>query len=206
MLASHVIGEAAKLLNDLGHVRWSVADKLSWLNAAQRQIVAVRPDASATKADLVLAAGPEQSIPFGGTKLLDVIRNIDGRAVTLISRDQLTALNSGWFTVRPARVIQHYTFDANDPKSFHVYPPAEAGVTLRVLYAALPQECATVNAPIALDDIYEGPLIDWICYRAWSVDGDSPTDAPRAANALATFMQALTGKTQSDQGTEPRRK
>ncbi|GHC72640.1 hypothetical protein GCM10007320_08650 [Pseudorhodoferax aquiterrae] len=206
MLASHVIAEAAKLLNDLGHVRWSLADKLSWLNAGQRQIVAVRPDANAVKADRALVAGVEQSLPAGGTKLLDVIRNVGGRAVTLISRDQMTALNAGWFEARPSRVIQHYFFDANDPKSFLVYPPAETGAAVRILYAALPHDCTDADdSAIALDDIYEGPLIDWICYRAWSVDGDAPGDAGRAANALSTFMQALGVKTQADQSTQPRR-
>lgn len=206
MLASHIIGEASKLLSDLGHVRWSQADKLDWLNAGQRQIVAVRPDANAVKADRALVAGVEQSLPANGTKLLDVIRNVDGRAVTLISRDQMTALNTSWFEVRPSRVIQHYFFDANDPKSFHVYPPAEVGAAVRILYAALPTDCtAASDSAISLDDIYEGPLIDWICYRAWSVDSDAPGDVARAANAMSTFMQALGVKTQTDQSTQPRR-
>jgi len=49
-------------------------------------------------------------------------------------------------------------------------------------------------------------LIDFVCYRAWAQDSDSPADANNAANAISTFMQALTGKTQSDQATRPARK
>lgn len=205
MLASHIIDEASKLLSDLGHVRWSQADKLAWLNAGQRQIVAVRPDANAVKADRALVAGVEQSLPANGTKLLDVIRNVDGRAVTLISRDQMTALNTSWFEARPSRVIQHYFFDANDPKSFHVYPPAETGAAVRILYAALPADCEAPTDEIALDDLYENPLIDWVCFRAWSIDTDSQADAAKAATAKANFMDALGVKTQTDQSTQPRR-
>lgn len=206
MLASYIITQARKLLTDPDAVRWSDADLLGWLNGAQRQIVAVRPDANAKKIDRALVAGSEQSLPTDGTKLLDVIRNTSGRAVTMISRDQLTALNVSWFTMTPVDVVKHFTFDDQDPKSFHVYPPATTAASVRLLYAALPTDCATLGSDIALDAIYEGPLIDWVCYRAWSIDGDSPADQQRAANAIATFMQALTGKTTTDKATEPRRK
>ncbi len=206
MLASRVIGQARILLKDPGKVRWSDSTLLGWLNGAQLQVVAVRPDAKATKVDLELVEGVEQSIPANGTRLLDVVRNVGGRAITLISRDDLTAFDPDWYTAGPAPMVKHYTFDSNDPKAFEVYPPAADGAKARVLYAAIPTDCASLAANIDLDDIYEGPLIDWVCYRAWAEDGDSVADGGRAANALATFMQALTGKTTSDQAARPARK
>lgn len=206
MKASRIISQARILLKDAGAVRWTDAELLGWLNGAQLQVVAVRPDANAKKVDLTLAAGVEQSIPAGGTRLLDVIRNVTGRAVTLIVRDQLNAFDPDWYSSAPAAAVKHYLFDDSDPKSFEVYPPAIAGGKLRVLYAAIPTDCATLDADTALDDIYEGPLIDWVCYRAWLKDGDAAADANRAAGALGTFMQALGVKTQSDQATRPTRK
>lgn len=206
MKASRVIGQARILLKDADAVRWTDAELLGWLNGAQLQIVAVRPDAKATKADLTLEEGVEQRIPAGGTRLLDVIRNVGGRAITLINRDQLNEFDPDWYIADPTDQQKHYTFDASDPKSFEVYPPATAGNKVRILYAAVPTDCPTLDNDIDLDPIYEGPLIDWVCYRAWIKDGDNSTDAPRAANALATFMQALTGKTQSDQASTPARK
>lgn len=206
MLASQIIAKARILLSDPDRARWSDPDLLGWLNSAQLQIVAVRPDAKATKADHPLAVGVEQTIPANGTKLLDVVRNTTGRAVTLISRDQLSAYDPDWYTSAPGTAIKHYTFDDSDPKSFEVYPPAAAGAKVRLLYAAIPTDCAALTSPVDLDAIYEGPLIDFVCYRAWAQDSDSPGDASNAANAIATFMQALTGKTQSDQATRPARK
>lgn len=206
MKASRVISQARIVLNDPDGARWPDGELLGWLNGAQLQIVAVRPDAKATKADLTLAAGVEQALPANGTRLLDVVRNVGGGAITLISRDQLNEFDPDWYTADPGEFIRHYTFDANDPKSFEVYPPAPADLKVRILYAAIPTDCETPASDIDLDDIFEGPLIDWVCYRAWIKDGDSAPDAQRAANALATFMQALTGKTQSDQTAKPARK
>lgn len=206
MKASRPISQARILLSDPDGVRWTDAELLSWLNGGQLQIVAVRPDAKATKTDLTLAAGVEQSIPAGGTRLLDVIRNVGGRAITLISRDQLNEFDPDWYAGRAGTAVKHYMFDESDPKAFEVYPPASAGMKVRLLYAAIPADCDDLNDDIALDDIYEGALIDWICYRAWIKDGDTAPDAQRAANALSTFMQALGGKTQSDQATKPARK
>ncbi|MNY20208.1 hypothetical protein D3C86_1536780 [compost metagenome] len=206
MLASQIINKARILLTDPDGVRWSDADLLGWLNSAQLQVVAVRPDAKATKTDLALVPGVEQAIPANGTKLLDVVRNATGRAVTLISRDQLSAYDPDWYSATGSTVIKHYTFDDTDPKSFEVFPPAAAGAKVRLLYAAIPTDCAELTSTVDLDAIYEGPLIDFVCYRAWSQDSDSPSDSSSAANAISTFMQALTGKTQSDQATRPARK
>lgn len=206
MKASRVINGARILLKDPDGVRWDDSTLLRWLNGAQLAIVGVRPDAKATKVDLDLVPGVEQSIPAGGTRLLDVPRNVAGRAITLISRDDLNAYDPDWYSGSPAAIIKHYTFDESDPKSFEVYPPAAAGAKARVLFAAIPTDCATLDADVDLDDIFEGPLIDGICYRAWSEDGDSAPDAGRAANALATFMQALTGKSAADQASRPARK
>jgi hypothetical protein len=206
MLAKQIIRKARILLNDPDGVRWPDADLLGWLNSAQLQVVAVRPDAKATKVDHALAPGVEQAIPANGTRLLDVIRNTTGRAVTLISRDQLSAYDVDWYASAPSATAKHYTFDDSDPKAFEVYPPAAVGAKVRLLYAAIPTDCADLESGVDLDAIYEGALIDFVCYRAWAQDSDSPADANNAANAISTFMQALTGKTQSDQATRPARK
>jgi len=135
MLAKQIIRKVRILLNDPDGVRWPDADLLGWLNSAQLQIVAVRPDAKATKVDHALALGVEQAIPVNGTKLLDVIRNTTGRAVTLISRDQLSSFEPDWYKAIPGAVIKHYTFDDSDPKAFEVYPPAAVGAKVRTLRA-----------------------------------------------------------------------
>jgi hypothetical protein len=206
MLASRVINQARVLLNDPDAVRWTDAELLAWLNGGQLQIVAVRPDMKTATVDLTLVAGVEQSIPTTGLRLIDVKRNVDGPAVTLVSRDQLNEFDPDWYVADPSDYIRHFMFDDAVPKAFEVYPPANAGQKVRVVHSVVPTDCADLAASIDLDDTCEGPLIDWVCYRAWSKDGDSPQDGAKAANAITTFMNALQVKTQTDQATRPARK
>lgn len=214
MLAQVIITAARKLLGDRSGVRWSDADLLEWLNGGQRQVVAVRPDAKSKKATMALVAGIEQALPTDGTRLLSVLHNMrtvgettsPGRVITLVNRDELNMIDVNWTASTPSTTVQHYIYDDDAPKSFEVWPPAVAGIKARINYAVIPTECATVAASIDLDDIYEGPLIDWVCYRGFMQDSDDTQDGTRAANHLAAFMQALTGKSQSDQAYVPKRK
>lgn len=214
MLAQVIITAARKLLGDRSGVRWSDPDLLEWLNAGQRQVVAVRPDAKSKKATVTLVAGIEQALPSDGTRLLSVLHNMrttgetttPGRVITLVNRDELNMIDVNWTLATASTTLQHYVYDDDAPKSYEVWPPAVAGTKARINYAVLPADCATTGAPIDLDDIYEGALTDWVCYRAYMQDSDDNQDGGRAANHLAAFMQALTGKSQSDQAYVPKRK
>lgn len=208
MLASSIIAKARKLLGDEGADRWTDADLLGWLNGGQRQIVAVRPDAYPQRADLTLVEGSEQTLPTDGIRLLNVIANVSNtkRSIVLISETELDVIDLYWREADSGVPIQHYVFDPSDPTRFEVYPPAAEGQKVRALYSRSPVDLAGVDSPIVLDDTFEGPLIDWVVYRASAQPSDSADDAQRAANSIATFMQALTGKTQSDQANAPARK
>lgn len=209
MKAARIVSQARVLLQDLAGVRWADAELLAWLNAAQRQVVAVRPDAKAKRADLELTPGFEQTIPTDGIRLLSVLHNVGGRAITIITRDELNAIDVNWPKSAPRAGVRHYVYDADTPREFDVWPPVPTSTTaakVRIAYAVLPTDCANVEQEIDLDDIYEGPLTDFICFRAFMGDSDNPQNGARAADHLAAFMQALTGKLQSDQATQPRRK
>lgn len=214
MLAQVIITAARKMLGDRAGVRWSDADLLAWLNSGQRQIVAVRPDAKSKKATMALVAGIEQTLPADGIRLLSVLHNMrtvgatvsPGRVITLTTREELYMVDVGWTFATADTTHQHYVYDDDAPKSFEVYPPAVAGNKIRINYAVLPTDCAAVGSAIDLDDIYEGPLTDWVCYRSFMQDSDDQQDGGRAANHLAAFMQALTGKSTSDAAYVPKRK
>ncbi len=213
MLASAILGAARRLLKDPGKVRWSDVGLLGWLNAAQRQVVSVRPDAKSMRADLVLAAGIEQAIPANGIALLSVLHNVDkttgalGRVVTLTTRDELNAIDVNWPGSAAKAITRQYVYDPDTPRVFEVWPPAIAGNKVRISYSVLPTDCTlAADSMIDVPDIYESPLTDLICVRAYMEDSDDPADKSRAADHMAAAMQALTGKTQTDQAVQPKRK
>ncbi|MEO8021073.1 DUF6682 family protein [Polaromonas sp.] len=205
MLASQVIDSATELLQDEGNVRWVRADLLGWLNDGQLQVVVVRPDAKTFTGPLALVAGPLQAISSGGLRLLDVTRNVGGRAITLITRQQLNDLNTAWFTTTGKTAIKHYMFDDRFPKEFHCYPPAAVGASVEARWSAVPVPCVAETDVIDLDDTYKSALVDYICYRAFLRDSEAPSSLARSNAFLQSFMLSLTGKTNADQAAKPKR-
>jgi hypothetical protein len=197
MQASVVIGKATAILQDVGDVRISAADKLGAFNSAQRLVVTIRPDAKTTRGLITLVDGPHQTIPATGLRLIKVVRNETGRAVSLISEEQLSEFDPSWYT-GAAAASKHYLFDPLEPKAFDVYPPAVAGSKVMGVWSVLPADVAAGTDPIALDDIYEMPLVHLTCYCLYLRDGQEVRNMHLQAATLI-----LTGKTGADARTDP---
>ncbi|MNQ53724.1 hypothetical protein D3C85_677720 [compost metagenome] len=210
MLASQPLGKARLLLQDVGADRWTDSDLLGWLTSGVSQVIALRPDASSRRQTITLVAGVEQSIPADAIALLDVLNNINdddtvGRGVTLTNRDSLDQIDLNWRAAAP-RATRQYMVDATTPRTFDVTPPAVLGAKLRIAVSFTPAPITTMGQTVPIPDSFEGPLIDYVCFRARMQDSDDPADQAGAANHLAAFTQALTGKTQTDTAVQPKRK
>ena len=198
MLASAVINRAAVLLQDTTNVRWPRLELLDWLNDAALQIVMLRPDSSVANASVTLIAGTKQSIPEAGLRLLDVIRNVTGRAVRLVSREILDAQNPDWHTSAGAAVIKHYSVDLRDPKRFYVFPPATASAAVEVLYSVPPTACADETSTVGISDIYVNQIVDLMMFRAYSKDAEYAGNAAKADACMKRAMDLLGAKTAID--------
>jgi hypothetical protein len=210
--AQSIIDKAAILLSDGTNVRWTVAELLGWLNDSQRQITLIRPDASVVTANITLVAGTKQAIPSTGLRLIDVIRNMGvggatpGRSVRLVDREVLDAQSPDWHSSTAAASIKHFIFDQRNPKTFYVFPPADAtSPTVEALYSVAPAEVAAAGNTITLDDIYQNPILDWMLYRAFSKDSEYARNHELAMRHLAAFQGALGVKTEVDLAVSPNR-
>lgn len=56
----------------------------------------------------------------------------------------------------------------------------------------------TVNSVISVDDPYAVPLIDYVCFRAYTKDNDLIANKERAEAHRALFMQTMSNKSASD--------
>jgi hypothetical protein len=202
MQASVVIGKATAILQDVGDVRISAADKLGAFNSAQRLVVTIRPDAKTTRGLITLVDGPHQTIPASGLRLIKLVRNETGRAVSLISEEQLSEFDPSWYT-GAAAAAKHYLFDPLEPKAFDVYPPATAGAKVHAVWSVLPTDAATVASNVDLDDIYEMPLVHLTCYCLYLRDGQEVRNDELARMHLQAATLILTGKTGADARTDP---
>lgn len=201
--AQAIIRQVLRDLNDVAAVRWTLADVVSYLNDAQRDIVLQRPDAGNVAATIKLQSGSKQALPVGCTKLIDVLHNAIGarRAVTRVDRKLLDAQCPGWRGLQGAQEIQHFCYDEREPRAFDVYPPAALGAALAVEYAALPTDIQApgvgqglndITGTLGLPDIYANAVRNYMMFRAYSRQAEYASN-PGAATAFYNLYRADLG-------------
>lgn len=199
MLASDIILRAAHLLFDESNVRWTKSELLRYISDGQRQIVLLRPDAGAVTATVTLVAGTKQGIPAStGIRFLRAMRNMGsgggetpGRAIRECSRVALDNEQPDWHSDTPTNVIQHYIFDNIAPQVYYVYPPAQAGTKVEIVYSAVPPAVTTEGQTLALTDQYINALLDWVMYRCYAKDASYAGNMQRAQAHLEAFGNSL---------------
>lgn len=196
MTAQDLLDDWTTLLND-GGVRWTPAEGLRWLNESQRQVVALRPDASVVSVPLALVAGTKQSLPAGALRLIDMPRNTGGDEITAADRDEFDRMVPGWHRADAQDAVQHYMTNPLDPKRFYVYPPVTDGVSVEAVYSVPPADCATAASSLGLDDIYAPAVLDGMLHRAFSKNGKG-ADPAKARGYLESMIARITGRTQAD--------
>lgn len=211
ILASAVIEKAQIVLMDATGTRWPVSTELlRWLCDGQREVLVYKPNAFVKNLAVKLDAGTRQSIPADGVQLIDVVRNMGvegttpGRAVRITERESLDASTPDWHASTASATVKHYTYSLLDPKHFYVFPPQPAADQgfVDVIYGAIPGD-VLLAAPIAVDDIYQNVLVDYILYRAFSKESEYSADGGRAASHQNAYLSALTGKMRVEWVTNP---
>lgn len=202
-----IIDRAAVILQDTTNVRWPSLELLPWATDATREVVTMKPSAYSKNESVLLVAGTKQSIPSTGLQLLDVVRNMGngstpGKAITGIARKILDDGTPDWHSSTPQSVIKHFVYNESDPKNFYVFPPANGTTYAEVVYSSTPP-AATLNGTLAIDDIYQGAIIDYILYRAYQKDAEYASDPQRAATHYQAFVSAVIGRDRAEKTETP---
>ena len=210
ILASSIIDRAAMALQDSSNVRWPRADLLGYINDGQREVVIKKPNAYVMHTCAQLVAGTRQMLPvldgalvIDPLLLIDVLRNSTGRAVRIIERELLDSLNPDWHNAPQTLLVQHYMHNPMDGKAYLVYPPSNGIGCVDIIYSATPPAAATESESLSLDDIYQGPLLDYVMYRSMSKDAEYASDPSRAASHYTAFAAALQEKATNELGASP---
>lgn len=206
--AREVDQRVRRLLNDPAANHWSYDETVAWLNDAQVAVFTVRPDASVTTAPQAAAGQARQSLPAAAIRLLDVVRNVDGPAISYVERADLDAVDPDWLSATGAAAI-HYTYDERDPRTFYLYPAPTGSVEM--LYtetpAPIPVEAIDGTGPdqvISIDDTYVNELVNYVCFRAYAKSTEAG-NFQRAATYAAAFQQLLGVKLGVDRRADPDR-
>jgi hypothetical protein len=213
ILTDSILSRAQEELNDDEGVRWLPARLVDFLNEGQRAIVELKPTAYVVGQSVQLAAGTTQALPSGGVQLIDIPRNMGldgatpGRAIRIVKRTLLDAKAPRWHQAEADPEVRHFMYDADIPKRFLVYPPQPASGQgyVEVLMAAIPPATG-LGQPIAVDDIYDSALLDYVLYRAFAKDTEFAADQGRSGAHYQAFAAQLGAKIKAEAATNPNNK
>ncbi|MDH0849251.1 phage adaptor protein [Delftia tsuruhatensis] len=193
LTVAQLLDDAARDLQDKGHIRWTRADLLDWFNAAQRAFAEQRPDQMAQPRDLVLAAGWRQALPADALTLIDITNNANAtqRRITKTDLWVLDAVAGAWRSGSPGREVQHYMHDLGTPQEFLVYPPVAAGTKVRAVLGVAAVDLADENGTPSVPERWMDALRHFVLFRAWSIDAEFGGNATIAAAHRALYNEAL---------------
>lgn len=206
-----MITRARDLLQDPTGIRWSDAELLRWMNDAQSMIASLRPDLVSKTGVHSCASGSLQDLGAQGsggtvsapTRLLDVIKNADGRGVTQVDRKIMDTVEN-WHNAG-ADKTKHFVFDERTPTLFMVYPQAVTAALLTVSYSYTPADLTNAAAEtIKVPDSCATAMLDLTMFKAYSKDSEFAGNAQRAQAYLASAMQFLVESAKVSASTSPK--
>jgi hypothetical protein len=181
-------GGVRTVLNDPQKVTWSDDTLMTFANDALQAVAHRRPDLFSTFGDVSCTAGETfQRLPATALRLMEVIRNKDGDAVTEAKKQQLDLFRPGWHNDTAAATLNWIRHET-DPTAFYIYPKAPAAHTLVVQYAKIP-EVYTIANPCPLAG-YESLVKSYIIFMAETIE-DEAAMQERAAAFFQFFDRGL---------------
>lgn len=213
-----LIRQVQKDLNDPDAQRWTLEDLRNYLNAGQREVAILRPDASVSvRAIELVPQNTRQTLPADGVRLIEIVRNMGtdgatpGLPVTLINREELDQGQPTWHSDAPQTSVENFTYDGRSPTNFYVYPRVDLKRYVEAHMQVVPVdvqvngvESATENTVLTLNDLYETALHDYMIMRAKAKDTDG-RNLNESDSEYRKFLQRLGLKVQVDKAFDPNR-
>lgn len=196
MDSGQLIASVAAKLNDKDHVRWTIDNLLDYLNSGCLEVCRVVPGVSAARVVLTLAQGTRQTIGHESLSLISADRNMpSGRAIRAIHSASLDAILPLWHSAKAEQNIKEYTWKAQDPRTFWVYPPAADSILIECTVCKKPNVISKPATgqpyePFPLRDEYAEQVKAWMLYQAYMVD-TGPGALAKAQSYQGFFYSSL---------------
>lgn len=180
--AQDVADRAREILNDPAKVRWSDAAFCKWLSDALDLLARFSPGLFTKRGTHTTTAGALQII--ANARAISVVRVV---GLTEFDKLALDAYSPAWQAATSGAAAQWAAGD--NPKSFYVYPPSAAGVTLTIDFVEAPAELTALGDALPVSDDFVGPLADYVIGMSEAKDA-----AHVNAGRSQVFMQAFASK------------
>ena len=185
-------------------VRWTNAELIDYLNDACRFLAENEPDAFSDNSEFECVVGTRQELPINATRLIDIVRNLEGKKLPLFTTEQstLNCTRPSWHSENPTTQQELFFSDDRDPKRFYVYPPAKAGSLLEIVCTLNPRihltkEAQDKETTMQMNDRYVPAIMNFILFRAFDKDSDSSGNFNRAQTYLRNAYTSLGIKMQN---------
>ncbi|SMF94610.1 hypothetical protein SAMN02949497_1931 [Methylomagnum ishizawai] len=202
MTAGGIIGQARGVLLDQIGLDYPDAELLAWANEAAREVANLRPDLAVVIEEMDLVVGTLQTIPASGVRFWNLLRNSAGPGVQHLDKAEVERFNPGWAAAVASATVKGFFHDPRTPTVFEVFPPNTGAGRVLCAYTRVPAAMASLSDPWPLPDLYAGPAVDWVLFRAFSKD---PRARAVGAGYLAAFDHRMGGKAQVDMAAEAAR-
>ena len=217
LTGANIIARVQDTLQDTTSVRCPEAELLRYINDAQREVVNLRPDASATTSNVQLVTGTKQTLPTAGLRLIKVTRNMSDasggatgkRAIRIVDSDILNTQEPDWNdpTVSGDAAhgtnVKHYIFDQDDPRSFYVYPGVSGNAFVEIVFSKSPTDLSSTSSTIDIDDTFGNAIVDYVLFRSYLKDAEYAGNAVRSNQHYALFNNSLGQSTAASNITNP---
>tara|TARA_R100001510_G_C7651770_1_gene209528 strand:+ start:791 stop:1501 length:711 start_codon:yes stop_codon:yes gene_type:complete len=205
LTGANIITRVQDTLQDTTSVRWPEAELLRYINDAQREIVNIRPEASALTTNVQLVTGTKQTLPTNGLRLIKITRNMSdasggatgARAIRIVSADILNTQEPDWNNpgvggdAAHGTTVKHYIFDEDDPRNYYVYPGVAGNAYVEIVYSKSPTDLSATSSTIDVDDIYGNAIVDFVLYKAYLKDAEYASNNQRAGSHFQLFTASL---------------
>ena len=184
--------------------RWSNNDLLDAYNEALLAVVQNRPDVNSQLLPFTCKSQAVQSLPPGTYRLLDIVDNpATGRTVMATTRSSLDSLLPNW-TKATGLEVEQFVYDQKSPTVFYVYPVPPADHQLNLLVSQAPARITITDFEadtqlFSLDELWLNPVINYMLFRAFSMDMETQANMQQAQSYLAMFANDLGLKWNTDQ-------
>jgi hypothetical protein len=214
--AQEIVTEVRGELNDedTSDLRWSDADMLVYVNAGQREIVTLLPEANTIEAITTVNTDNQSrhTIPSDGIKFIKVSSNYDvtntvrGPMLRRMDIDALEGAFEFWGMI-PIREwprvpnfedihtevrYENFAHDPREPTIFYMYPGnVTNNFSIQLVYAQLPADLTGLGDTFLLDDQYQNAMVEYVLYRCLSRDGRYGPGTSARKELLNNFRQVL---------------
>lgn len=218
MIANTLIASLADTMNDSPYNWWTQSQWADYLDAANKLIAQLKPDAYVVKDSYRLSAGIQQSLPDGtsafqnpsaatlpaAVQFMKIPYNMTSgttraAAIETVDRNTMDALKPGWHIENASAVVQCAVIDKLSPTIFEVYPPQPSSGMgwIYSIYGAIPPDLTRSGGiPTALEttklgDEYSEIQKEYMLFRAKMKDVEVGAMPDSAALHFQTFLTLL---------------